>query len=131
MTDNGDGTYSAPLTVNDVGTLSVSAKVFYEGLMGTYSMSGYTIVEYNEGLRHDWGTGAINGFVYSADTIEVLWEGFVLPPADDNYKISLTSLNYGEFEIGGYSFTHNYSDSGPFTAELSLTNEMYPVEASV
>ena len=82
MTDNGDGTYSAPLTVNDVGTLSVSAKVFYEGLMGTYSMSGYTIVEYNEGLRHDWGTGAINGFVYSADTIEVLWEGFVLPPAD-------------------------------------------------
>ena len=38
MTDNGDGTYTAPLKVNGVGNLSVSAKVFYEGLMSTYTM---------------------------------------------------------------------------------------------
>ena len=83
MTNNGDGTYTASLTVSDLGTLSVSAKVYRQGLKSEYEKNSDTQdIKYGEGVVHDWGTGDINGMSLDVvgDIIRVKFKGYILPP---------------------------------------------------
>ena len=133
MTDeDGDGTYTADLTVSDVGTISVYAKVYYQGLIGTYTDEISAIREevFGEGLTHDWGSGPIPNIGVSADA-NVEWSGFILPPQEDAYEIYLKSDNTGEFQIFPNAITGNrFCDYNPTAGPWSLENELTSISGT-
>ena len=132
MTDeNGDGTYTADLTVSDVGTITVYAKVYHEGLIGTYtdSSTGNVVTVDGEDLNHDWGGGAIDN-INVTDNAIVEWTGFILPPQEDDYTIWLRNDDGSDFRIGEDEVTYNACCLFTNVGTWSLKNELTSVSGT-
>ena len=104
MTDNGDGTYQADVTVGGVGTVTMSATIFMPQIYGEY-YENYTWedppteVRYDSQIANHYGYSPV-GPLSTASRTTARWTGTISAPVAGDYTIKVLADDYFELWIG-------------------------------